>query len=324
MTGALNGNIKKVGGVLIMYYRPILLVGIIIASSAVIQDPVQNMINVFTMQAPYVLIYTMGMTLAIVAGGLDLSQGSVAAFSTCFAAMWIIQGGSDIVTGIIICIVVGAMFGMTNGIIITKAKVPPFIATYGMDWAARGLTFIMMGGVMIYGFSDEFLSVAWGTIFGISNIFYIAIALFVILALITLKTTFGRQIYMVGSNPQAAKLSGVRNDAVITAVYTISGALAAIAGLLFVSRLDVAEAFLGRDFALNALAASLIGGSRQGGGKGGVINAIQGVLIMLFIFNLLNVWRVSVLWHPLVFGIIIVVAAVLEQTRTAYMVKRLS
>jgi len=139
-----------------------------------------------------------------------------------------------------------------------------------------------------------------------------------------MKTTFGRNIYMVGSNPDAAKLSGVRADWVITIVYVISGALASIAGILYVSRLNVAEPFLGNEFTLTALAASLVGGARQGGGKGGVVNTVQGVLIMLFVVNLPNVWRVSVLWHPLVFGTIIIMAAILEQIRENYMVKRLS
>lgn len=315
---------KRVAGFLIIYYRPILLLTIIVAASAVIQDPVQNIINVFTLQAPYVFIYAFGMTLAIVSGGLDLSQGSIAAFTTCLGAMWIIRGGSNIFLGIVICITVGALLGICNGLLITKAKVPPFIATYGMDWAVRGASYIMMGGVMIYGFSPEFLNVAWGTIFGISHIFYVAIVIFGLLLFLTLKTTFGRNLYMVGSNPQAAKLTGIRSDNVIIIVYMISGTLASIAGILFVSRLDVAEVFLGRDFAITALASSLVGGIRQGGGKGGVVNTVQGVLIMLFVFNLLNVWRVTVLWHPLVFGSIIVIAALLEKIRTQYMIKRLS
>ena len=128
---------------------------------------------------------------------------------------------------------------------------------------------------------------------------------------------------MVGSNIQAAKLSGVNTDFVITAVFTMSGALASTAGILFVSRLNAAEVFLGTEFALTALAASLIGGTRQGGGVGGVKNTVQGVLILMFVFNVLNVWRVSVLWHPFAFGVIIVFAALLEKARTAYLIKRL-
>ena len=315
---------KKIGGFLLIYYRPLLLVTFVIAASVVIQDPVQNMINVFTLQAPYVLIYAFGMTLAIVAGGLDLSQGSIAALTTCVGAIWIINGGSDIGTGIALSILLGAFLGLVNGLLITKAKIPPFIATFGISWAVRGMAYILMGGNTIYNFDQSFLNIAWGTVFGFSNIVYIAIIIFVILLIVTMKTTFGRNIYMVGSNPNAAKLSGVRSDWVITIVYIISGTLAAIAGILYISRLNVAEPVFGNEFALTALAASLVGGSRQGGGKGGVFNTVQGVLIMLFLVNLLNVWRVSVLWHPFVFGSIIVLAAILEQKRSDYMVKRLS
>ena len=317
-------TVKKVGGIILVHYRLFLLGAIVIAASAVIQDPFQNIINVFLLQVPYIAIYAFGMTLAILVGGLDLSQGGIAAFSTCVGAMFIIRGGLvDTILGILICIAIGAVFGLLNGIIITKAKVPPFIATYGMEWSVRGLSYIMMGGAMIFGFTDGFRDIARGSILGISNVSVIAIVILVVLLFVTLKTTFGRNIYMVGANPQAAKLSGVNNDFVITMVFMISGALGSTAGILYVSRLNTAEVFLGTEFALTALAASLIGGTRQGGGVGGVINTIQGVMILMFVFNLLNVWRVSVLWHPLAFGVIIVFAALLEKARTAYLVKRL-
>jgi ribose transport system permease protein len=313
---------KKFGGILLVNYRPILLGVIVIMASVVIQDPVQNFINVLALQAPYVFIYSCGMSLAILTGGLDLSQGSTAAFASCVGAMAVINGHTA--AGILLCVLVGAAVGAINGLLIAKAKVPPFIATYGMDWAIRGITYIMMGGAMIYGFSDEFMSISKGSIFGISNLLYIAVIVFVVLFFFTKRTVFGRNLYMTGSNAEAARLSGVRTGNVIMAVYTISGALAAFAGILYVARLDAAEAFLGRNFGITALAATLIGGTSLEGGKGGIANTVVGVLIMIFLTNALNVWRVPVLWQDAVFGVAIMVSALLEKARTGYLVKRLS
>jgi ribose transport system permease protein len=312
---------KKGLGFLLINYRYFLLLVIILAASSVIQDPAQNFINVLTLQAPFVFIYTCGMAIAMLTGGLDLSLGSVAALSSCLGAMAIIK--DEIALGILIALGIGALCGLANGILITKAKVPPFIATYGMDWIVRGLAYIIMGGAMIYDFSDRFKHISEGRIFGLSNLIYIAAALFAALFFLFQKTTFGRNVYMIGSNMKAAKLSGVRTEFVIVAVYMLSGILASIAGILYVSRLDCAEPFLGRGFALLAISASLIGGTSLEGGKGGIANTVLGVLIMVFLTNALNVWKVSVLWQGAVFGVVIVIAALLEKTTNVYMLRQI-
>jgi ribose transport system permease protein len=312
---------KRALGFLLINYRYFLLLIIILAASSVIQDPAQNFINVLTLQAPFVFIYTCGMAIAMLTGGLDLSQGSVAALSSCLGAMVIIK--DEIALGILIALGIGALCGLANGIMITKAKVPPFIATYGMDWIVRGLVYIIMGGAMIYDFSDRFKYISEGKILGLSNLIYIAIAVFAALFFLFQKTTFGRNVYMIGSNMKAAKLSGVRTGFVIVAVYILSGILASIAGILYVSRLDCAEPFLGRGFGLLAISASLIGGTSLEGGKGGIANTVLGVLIMVFLTNALNVWKVSVLWQGAVFGVVIVIAALLEKTTNVYMLRRI-
>jgi ribose transport system permease protein len=312
---------KKGIGFLLVNYRYFLLLVIILAAGSVIQDPVQNFINVLTLQAPFVFIYTCGMAIVMLTGGLDLSQGSVAALSSCLGAMVIIK--DEIALGILIALGIGAFCGMANGIMITKAKMPPFIATYGMDWIVRGLAYIIMGGAMIYDFSDRFKYISEGKIFGLSNLIYIAALVFVVLFFLFQKTTFGRNVYMIGSNMKAAKLSGVRTGFVIMAVYMLSGILASIAGILYVSRLDCAEPFLGRGFGLLAISASLIGGTSLEGGKGGIANTVLGVLIMVFLTNALNVWKVSVLWQGAVFGVVIVIAALLEKVTNVYILRQI-
>lgn len=307
---------KKFVGFLLTYSRIILLGVILIVSSCVAQDPLNNIKNMIANQAPFIMIYSFGMTLAVITGGLDLSLGANAAFSTCTAAFLLIQG--HILAGVIVCLMIGAFFGMINGLIITKAKVAPFIATYGMDWVIRGGVYIMMSGAMIYHFSDDFKMIADGSLFGISNTVCITIAVFAILLFVFGKTVFGRNVYMTGANINITHLAGVNTNFIIIVVYIISGTLAATAGLLYVARLDCAEPFLGKSFALLALAATLIGGTPLSGGKGSVGNTVIGVLIMVFLTNSLNLLRVSTLWQDAVFGMVIVISAMLERARQSY------
>jgi ribose transport system permease protein len=307
---------KRPLGLLLNYSKIILLLAILIVSSSVTQDPLRNIWNMIMIQAPFVLIYSFGMTLAVITGGLDLSLGSVAAFSTCAAAFLLIQG--HIVLGIAVCILIGAGLGMLNGLLITKARVNPFIATYGMDWVIRGAVYIMMNGAMIYRFSPRFRVIADGSVLGVSNLVIIALAIFGVLVFVFQKTVFGRNVYMTGANSRATRLTGVNTGLLVTVVYMISGALAASAGLLYVARLDCAESFLGKGYGLQALAATLIGGTSLQGGKGGVGNTVIGVLIIVFLMNCLNVLKISSLWQDAVFGVVIVLSALLERARQSY------
>jgi ribose transport system permease protein len=307
---------KRLVGFFVLNSKIVLLLAILVVSSSVTQDPLQNLKNMIMVQAPFVLIYSFGMTLAVITGGLDLSLGSVAAFSTCVAAFLIIQGHTAL--GILVCILIGAGLGMLNGLLITKAKVTPFIATYGMDWVIRGAVYILMGGAMIYHFSPGFKAIADGSILGVSNLVIIATGILLLLLFVFKKTVFGRNVYMTGANSKVSRLTGVNTDAVITVVYMVSGALAATAGILFVARLDCAEAFLGKNFGLQALAATLIGGTSLLGGKGGVGNTVIGALVIVVLMNCLNVLKVSSLWQDAVFGVVIVVSALLERARQNY------
>ena len=312
---------KKFGGKLLLNYRYLLLIALIVVASVAVEQPMQNILNVITMQAPYVMIYAFGMTVVMLTGGLDLSQGSVAALSTCLGSMLIIRG--HLAVGLLVTLLIGAAVGLINGLLVTKLKVPSFITTYGMDWVSRGLVYIIMSGTTIFGFSDSFKNIAKGNVAGIPNLVMIALVVLVIMLFLFQKTTFGRNVYMLGSNSKTAALTGVNSVLTITAVYMISGVLASLAGILYVARLDAAESFLGKSFGITALASALIGGTALEGGKGGVGNTVVGVLIMVFLTNAMNVWRVSVLWQDAVFGIVIIISALLEKARHSYSLKLL-
>ncbi len=314
---------RNASGFLLKYSKIILLVVIVVVASMFANNPVENFFTVIMSQAPFMLIYCFGMTLAIITGGLDLSIGSVAAFSSYVAATIIITG--QIVLGLIVGVAIGAAIGFINGVLIAKVKLPSFIATYGMDWVVRGFVLFMLAGKKIFGFDEGFTGIAKGEIIRftdttrISYPFIIAGVIFIALLFMLKKTSFGRNVYAVGANVNATRITGVNTSKVLIIIYTLSGLLAAIAGLLYASVLDCAEPHMGTGYGLMAIASTLIGGTAISGGKGGVGNTIIGVLVMVFLTNALLVLGVSHLWQEAVFGIVIIFAALMEQARRKQM-----
>lgn len=298
---------------LLKYSRIVMLALIIIVLSILSPNFLtkSNILNVVTQQAPFLMILSFGMTLAIITNGIDISMSSILALSSCLAAYFIKNG--NIALGIIIGLATGAFLGSLNGILITKVGLSPFIATYGIDWISRGLAYVFMGGAMIYEFSDNFRIIGTGTIMGVSNLVFIAVVIFGVILFALKKGTYGRNIYSIGNNVKATKLSGVNTDKILISVYTINGLLAAIAGILYIARLNAAEAVIGDKFTMNSMAATLIGGTSFGGGKGGVGGTVIGVLIMVFITNGMNILGVSSLWQDIVFGAIILFSIILEK-----------
>ncbi len=316
---------QKIWAILLKYSKIILLIAIVLVASLNASNPLENIFTVIMSQAPFMLIYCFGMTLAIIRGGLDLSIGSIAAFSSYIAATIIISG--QVILGLIVGLAVGASIGFVNGVLISKAKVPPFIATYGMDWVIRGLVLFILAGRKIFGFVDEFKLISTGSVvqftntMRISNPFIIAVIIFLILLFVLRKTVFGRQVYSVGANENATRITGVNTSKVTILVYVMSGLLAAIAGLMYAAVLDCAEPNMGYQYALMGLASTLIGGTPITGGKGGVGNTIIGVLIIVFLTNALAVMGVSHLWQQAVFGIIIIFAALMNRSTDNYMAR---
>lgn len=310
---------KKINGFILKQSKIILLIVIVAVASIFANDPVENIFTVVMSQAPFMLIYCLGMTLAILTGGLDLSIGSVAAFSSYIAATLIIEG--QVVLGIIVGLAIGAAIGIINGLLIAKLKVSPFIATYGMDWVVRGVVLFILAGQKIFGFSEGFTSISKGAVveftntMKISNPFIIAGVIFLVLLFLMRKTTFGRNVYCVGSNAKATRITGVNTSRIIILIYMISGLLAAIAGLMYAAVLDCAEPNMGAHYGLMAIASTLVGGTAISGGKGGVGNTIIGVLIMVFLTNALAVLGISHLWQEAVFGMVIIFAALMEKAR---------
>lgn len=309
----------SLGGFILKQSKIILLIAIVVVASLFANDPVENIFTVVMSQAPFMLIYCMGMTLAILTGGLDLSIGSVAAFSSYIAATLIIQG--QVALGIVVGLAIGASIGALNGLLISRLKVSPFIATYGMDWVVRGVVLFILAGQKIFGFPEGFTAISKGAVVAftstmkISSPFIIAGVIFLVLLFLMRKTTFGRNVYCVGSNAKATRITGVNTSRIIILIYMLSGLLAAIAGLMYAAVLDCAEPNMGMQYGLMAIASTLVGGTAISGGKGGVGNTIIGVLIMVFLTNALAVLGISHLWQEAVFGVVIIFAALMEKAR---------
>lgn len=257
-----------------------------------------------------------GMTGVILTGGIDLGVGSILALTTALAAFFI-KGGMAVGLAVILALVLGTAFGVISGIMITKGKLQPFIATLITMTVFRGLTMIFMDGKPISNLGDSFALkfIGKGNLFGIPFPVILFILVFGIFYFLLQKTTFGRRIYATGSNPQSAKLAGVNIDRTKIMVYAISGCMAALSGLILLSRLGSAQPTLGQSYEMDAIAATALGGTSMSGGRGKIAGTFIGVLIIAVLNNGLNILGVSSYWQAVVKGIVILIAVLSDRKR---------
>ena len=257
-----------------------------------------------------------GMTCVILTGGIDLSVGSVLALSTALCAGFI-SGGMPVGAAMILALVIGTGLGAISGVLVTKGRLQPFIATLVTMTVYRGLTMIYMDGKPISNLGDSFTL----KVVGKGNFYHIPIPviLFILILLLFMflleKTTFGRRVYATGSNWQAAKLAGVNIHLTKLAVYAISGGMAALSGLILLSRLGSAQPTLGDGYELDAIAAVALGGTSMNGGRGRIWGTFVGVLIIAVLNNGLNILGVSSYYQDVVKGIVILIAVLSDRKR---------
>jgi len=236
------------------------------------------------------LCLSIGMTIIILSGGIDLSVGSMLAFSGAVSAGLLKSGlavpGTDVFIefttsgAILAAIVVGTALGWFNGFVITRFKLPPFVATLGMLSIARGLTMLWTGGFPITQLGDSFGFMGTGRWCGVPMPVWISGALVAVFVLIMKRTRFGRHVYAVGGNERTATLSGLNVNRIKLLVYTIGGALAGVAALLVTSKLNSAQPNAGLSCELDSIAAVVIGGTSLNGGRGTIMGTVLGCLII--------------------------------------------
>jgi ribose transport system permease protein len=269
-----------------------------------------NLLNVLR-QASLLFFLSSGLTLVVLTAGLDLSVGANVGFSACLAAAAIKASGSPVL-GMLAGLAIGTFVGFANGVLITALRIPPFIATYGMLWILSGLTYFYMAGDTIHGFPPGFRQIGSGYFLSIPIPVYLMVLFLAAGAFFAQRTTFGQQIYAVGANPVAARLSGVPVARRLILVYTVSGAMAGLASLIFLARANSASADLGEFLTLQAIAAVLIGGTSLFGGVGTVFGTFIGALILTLVLNGMNLMAVQANWQPLVTGVIVLLAVWLD------------
>ncbi|MCK5862063.1 MAG: ABC transporter permease [Candidatus Hydrogenedentes bacterium] len=253
-----------------------------------------------------------GQLAVILTAGIDLSVGSVAALSGVVGCIAMVSG-VPVVLAILIGTGVGLLCGLTNGLLVSKGRIPPFIVTLGMMMVARGLTLIFSGATSIFGMPASFSWLggahAWwlpaGLMFGIAAVF----------AVVLNFTRFGRSLYAVGGNGEAARLSGISVDRVRIAAFTISGAAAGFAGMMLASRTSIAAPNAAEMYELYAIAACVIGGASLMGGEGGAFATIAGALIMIVLRNFCNLQDINVYWQQILVGSLLVALVYYDNQR---------
>jgi ribose transport system permease protein len=273
---------------------------------------VSNLLNVLEQTALNAVV-AVGMTFVIISGGIDLSVGSVLALAGICLAL-ALEAGVPAPAAIGLALVVGTGCGLVNGVLITRGRLPPFIATLGMMSVARGVALMLAEGRPISGFSEGFRAIATERILAIPGPVLITIVIYAVAHFVLTRTVFGRTTYAIGGNEEAARLSGVQVLFHKTAVYGVAGLTSAAAAVVLTARLNSAQPTAGTMYELDAIAATVIGGSSLLGGEGTVTGTLIGALIMGVLRNGLNLLNVSSFLQQVVIGVVIIGAVLVDMS----------
>lgn len=272
----------------------------------------RNLINVLK-QVSINGIISVGMMCVLLTGGIDLSVGSIVALSGIVATTFAHPGEYPVIVPIILGVLAGAACGVVNGTLVAFLNLPAFIATLGMLSVASGVALVLSKGRPISNLSEQFRYIGGGSILGLPILIYILAAVFLIGYLILSWTNFGRYLYAIGGNEEAAKASGLSVARIKLFVYMISGICAGLAGTVLASRINAGQPNSGEGYELDAIAAVVIGGTSLNGGIGKVSGTILGVLIVGVINNGMDLLNISSYYQKIVKGSIIVLAVLLDR-----------
>jgi ribose transport system permease protein len=256
-------------------------------------------------------IIAIGMTMLLASGGFDLSVGSVLALASTIVALLLIDGW-PIPLAVLAALALGAVIGLANGLVVTKINVNPLVATLGSMSIARGIALVLTEGFSPSNLPPAFAWAGKAQFFGIPFLVWTTLVLVVLFDLAMRHASFFRQIYYIGSNERAARLSGLPVDRVRIVAYVVSGLLAALAGVLLASRLMSGTPTAGAGLELQVLAAAVIGGASLRGGEGTILGAFLGVIFVALINNAMTMLAVSIYWQMIVTGTVLVAAVALD------------
>lgn len=273
-----------------------------------------NLLNIVR-QITFIAIIGFGVTMVIITTGIDLSSGSVVGLTSVIVASAAHPGQYPLVVTIAIGLLVGLGCGLFNGLVVAKVGIPPFIVTLGMFTAARGFASLFSDGRPINDLKPEFIFLGSGKVLGIPVPVLILLLVAAVTHLILTKTKFGRHIFALGGNEQAAIISGIDVNKVKILVYSYASILASLAGLVLTARISSGQPGLGVGFELDAIAAAVIGGTSLSGGIGSVFGTLIGALVIGVINNGMDLLSVNVYWQQIVKGAIIILAVTIDKMK---------
>ena len=321
-----TSRLKVMSNILIRGGSLVGLLGLVIVFSVL--SPyfftISNWLNILR-QVSVLLILASAQTMVIISAGIDLSVGAILALGGCLAAVAMSYWGWNFLLGSLLGVAVATLVGFFNGSIITKGRIPDFIATLGMLGAVRGVALLITGGLPVpshftatalKGYLPEAL--IWlgsGDIGPVPVPALVALIMVLITWFVLSRTCLGRSIYAVGGNREAARESGINVDKVKTIVYTLSGLYAGIAGLVMVGRMNSANALMAEGIELNTIAAVVIGGTNLFGGEGSVLGTLIGALLIGVLSSGLNLLDVEPFWQKVINGLLIIIIVVFDQWR---------
>ncbi len=280
----------------------------------------RNVTNVIR-QVSIIGIVSMGVTFAIITGGIDLSSGSmIALISVVVASLSQNAVNPDqplsfvvpIVVGIAVALLLGFLLGSVNGSLLAFGKIPPFIATLGMMTAARGAAALFTGGRPVGDLKDSFTFIGTGRIIGIPIPIWIYIAMGILAHILLSRTKFGRHVFAIGGNEQAARICGINVEKTLVKVYAFAGLLTAVSAILLTARTSAGNPTYGVSYELDAIASTVIGGTSLSGGVGSIPFCVVGALIIGVLNNSMDLLSVNAYWQQIVKGVIIVVAVLID------------
>lgn len=273
-------------------------------------------LSILVRQFSFVAIVALGQTLVLLKGGIDLSVGSVAGLCGILTSWMLVNTGIPVYLCVPIGIVIGAACGFVNGLFITKFNLNPFIVTLATGEIFAGMILVITKGWAIRNLPESVLFLGQGMV-GPFPVPFIIMVVFTIIFMYALRNTpFGRYIYAIGGNESAARLVGIKIDKVKIAVYSISGAMAALAGILMATRLAAGQPTIGEGWLMASITAAIIGGTSLSGGEGRVIGSVIGAALMGVLSNAIVLLNISAYWERVIIGAVVLIAIVFDRIRT--------
>jgi len=291
---------------------PLAMIGLILAFMAVV-EPARyfrlSNLNIIFLEAALYMPMAMAMTFVITQRGIDLSIGSVAALTAIIMAFMVKQYNFHPLIGVLMALLIGGMFGLINGLVITKLKVPDLIGTLAMDLVYRGFALVIAKGLVLARFPDLITDIGRGTIPGFLPIPVVIGILTMAVGYFLLKRTyFGRYTVAIGSSPESAEMTGIAVDRYKIYAYVLMGAMAGLAGLMLTGKLNAVQATSAPYFNLHTIAAVVVGGTSLFGGRASIFGSFIGVLLLSMMINALVTLRIEFFWQSVASGVVIIIS----------------